>query len=671
MTQTLGSEPGACPKPIAVPIPDGIRMTWGLPLDTGGLPITSYSASYKEFGGDWIITATGLPSQPRYYDFLDIENLDPQTTYQVSVRPANDVGFGPWSPPSDLTYAGPPTLSGGGGITDRIRFTVIEMNTNKILTRDLVVMEPQVMAALSGPAQVNFKIPQAEQFSSSWGIEWKCWGQWVVVEMEIANVRRIVACTITNDVKIDPESGALVVESLGFSDYPRGLPWLENWNDIAVDPFEVVERIWNHVQSFPNAQLNVEVHPVESGTQMLPGYGFDGSILNFDFFALFIRSVDFTDCGDFISGLSRDLPFDYIEKAEWNADRTEVSRTLELAYPKRGIQRTEHSFRMGENVLSAELAEEKDIEHADDVIIRGWFPGKVYDARVSNFDMTRARRTVIEEDAKINSTERAVAWAHRKLQRRIVPRYWSKVIIDPNHPHGPFGSWELGDSIWIKGEYPWIGEVAQWHRIMAWSYDEAAGRMELSCKVEGAFNYDPIEYDPNIADNPREDPNLLYNGYFDSNLAGWSALQGQWIRVISDGYTEPGCVRIDCDDAGEKFLSQKIGILGGQRFRVEGMVRWDNIECVAPDVPSIILKGITYYQGLEIGEVDFDTLTGVEVVGNHAWFRLFEQEWTCPLLGAPETIDQIAIQLTITDNVIDGTAWWDDIRIMRYKDAPS
>ena len=556
-------------------------------------------------------------------------------------------------------------------ITDRLRFTVMEMNTNKILTRDLIVMEPQVMSALSGPSQVNFKIPQAEQFSSSWGIEWKCWGQWIIVELEIDNVRQIIACTITHDVKVDPGSGALTIESIGFSDYPRGLPWLENWNDIAVDPFEVVERIWNHVQSYPNAQLNVEVHPVDSGTQMLPGYGFDGSILNFDFFALFIRAVDFTDCGEFINGLSRDIPFDFIEYAEWNPQRTEVTRELRLSYPKRGIQRTEHSFRMGENVLSAELADEKDIEWCDDVIIRGWFPGKVYDARVSNFDMTRARRTVIEEDAKINSTERAVAWAHRKLQRRITPHYWSKVVIDPNHPHGPFGGWELGDSIWIKGDYPWIGTVEQWHRIMAWSYDEASGKMELSCKVEGAFNYDPIVYDPNILDNPTEDPNLLYNGYFDKNLAGWSALFGQWIRVISDGYTEPGCVRIDCDDHGEAFLSQKIGILGGQRFRVEGMVRWEQFENTDPLAKSIILQAVTYYQGEYRDTIDIDFLTGAETDGDHAWFKLFMQEWTAPDLGQPETIDQVALQLTVTDNVIDGVAWWDDIRIMRYKDAPS
>ena len=667
MTIPFDAEPpGACPDPIAVPIPNGIRMTWDQPVEDGGAPIVTYSVQIRVIGGSYTTAAT-LPALPRFYDFQD---LDPKLTYEVGVQPANEVGPGPWSNAA-VAIPGPRTPAGGGGITDRLRFTVMEMNTNKILTRDLVVMEPAIMGALSGPSLVNFKIPQAEQFNSSWGIKWQAWGQWVIVEMEVNHVRQIVACTITNDVKVSPEDGSLVVECIGFSDYPRGIPWLENWNDIAIDPFEVVERIWNHVQSFPNANLNVMVNPVDSGTQMLPGYGFDGSILNFDFFALFIRAIDFTDCGDFINGLSRDIPFDFIEKAEWNENRTEVTRTLELAYPKRGIQRTEHSFRIGENVLSAELAEEKDIEFASDVIIRGWFPGKVYSSRLANNDMTRARRTVIEEDAKINSTERAAAWSKRKLQRRIVPKYWSKVIIDPNHPHGPFGSWELGDSIFIKGEYPWTGTVAEWHRIMAWSYDEASGRMELTCKVDGAFNYDPIVYDPNPLDNPYQDPNMIYNGYFDNNLAGWTALGGQWIRVVSDGYTEPGCVRIDCDDYGEAFLSTKIGVLGGQRFRIEAACRWEHFESHAALDKSIILKVITYYLGEQMGEFDVDFITGEDSEGNRAWFKLFAQEWVAPDLGAPETIDQIAIQLTITDNVIDGTAWWDDVRVMRYKDAPS
>lgn len=541
-------------------------------------------------------------------------------------------------------------------ITDRVRVTVIEANSNIVLTRDLMMIEPQVMGRLSGPSVIRFAIPHGEALNSSYGITWKAWGQWIIVEMEIDYERRIVGCCITRDCKINPENGNMEIEAIGFSDYAKGIPWLENWNDIAVDPFEIVQRIWSHLQSTSNAQLGVEVLPASSGTLMLPGYGFDGVILVFEFFALFIRAVDFVDCGDYIEGLSRDIPFDYMEEAEWNEDRTEVNKVLRLAYPSRGVQQPYLEFRVGENVIQAELAEEKEVEWVSDVIIRGWFPGKVYSSRLGNSDLTRFRRTIMEEDAKINSTERAAAWAKRKLQRRTVPKYWKKVIIDPDHSNAPFGTWELGDSVLVRGEYPWLGEISEWHRIMAWTYDEASRSMELELKVEGAFNYDPIEYDPDPGDNPTEDTNRLSNGYFDRNLGGWNALQGSWIRVASMGFDTEGYVRIDCDDGGERLMSHKVNVTPGEDLSVRCAVRWQDLETTGSGT-AFVLRVFTYLAGGLIGTVDIDTVEDPST-NSTGWTVLQDTFWT-----VPGGIDQIAVQLTVESYVEDGVAFWDDVRV--------
>lgn len=540
-------------------------------------------------------------------------------------------------------------------ITDKLRFTIIEMNTNEILCRDLVVKEPQVTAQLSAPSMVNFKVPRGEQYGSSYAINWKSWGQWVVVEMEIDYVRKIVACAITRDCKVDPESGDMVVEAVGFSDYPRGIPWLENWNDIAVDPFEIVQRIWNHLQSFPNANLGVDVYPASSGTQMLPGYGYDGSILIFDFFALFIRAIDFVDSGDYITGLSRDIPFDYFEEAEWNSDRTQVIRKLRLAYPSGGVRQEHLAFKLGDNVIQAELAEEKDIEWVSDVNIRGWFPGKVYSSRLSNADMTRARRTILEEDAKIDSTERAAAWAKRKLQRRNVPKYWQTAILEPNHSHAPFGKYELGDSLYVEGDYPWIGEIAEWHRFLGWSYDEAKGMMQIKLKVEGAFNYDPIEYNENPGEI--EDRNLLSNGYFDKNLSGWTARRGTWLRFASMGYETDGCVRIDCDDVGERFESHKISVSQGDTFNFFGAVQYQNITTSGSGA-GFALKILYYLDGALVGAHYAAAISNPS--GNHTWIPMSQSGWV-----VPAGVNQIAVELTVEPIVTGGYALWDDIKVLR------
>jgi hypothetical protein len=548
-------------------------------------------------------------------------------------------------------------------ITDRLRYTVIKVNTDEVLTRDLVVLKPQIMKSLSGPARLTFSVPHGESRASSAGIQWKNYGQWIIVDIEINHVQKIFAAAIVTSVKVDKASGELQIEATGFTNYPKGIPWLENFNPIAVDPFEVVQRVWAHCQSYSNANLGVEVTPASSGTQMLPGYGYDGKVLSFDFFAMFIRAVDFTDCGDQIQSLARDIPFDYFEEAEWNEDRTEVSKTMRLAYPFGGVQQDYLTFRLGENVREAEKAEEYDIEPVSDIIIRGWLPGKTYSSRLSNYDTTRLRRTIMEEDVNIDSTERAAAWAKRKLSRRNIPLSFQKIIIDPNHPNAPYGSFDVGDNIYVQAlDYPWYGDIAGWHRVTSITYDQDTGTMELGLKVEGAFNYDSIEYNPDYLNQPVEDPSRVYNGYFQSNMGGWDSLQGQWFRVTGftydDTYTpDAGCVRVDCDDDGERLISNRIRVTPGEHLKVQAAVRWVDIASGAGDKFQLI--GFTSLNGNDsVGEsIEFDSYTHPE--GSHGWELLEDTDWL-----VPEGINELRLQFTVTSGVSAGHCFWTYARVI-------
>lgn len=374
-----------------------------------------------------------------------------------------------------------------------MRYIVEEANTGVIVSRDLQVREPKLICKLTGAAELEFGI--AFMDPSADGINFKAYSHLIHVEKDVNGVRKILASCIVQPTEIDPQSGQLKIRALGFSSYAKDIPWLQNYNPIAIDPFAIVQRIWNHIQSYPNANLGVTVTPADSGTLMLPGFGFDGVELVIDFFAIFVRAIDFRDCGDEINKLARDIPFDYLEVSEWNAGRTAVNKRLELSYTHRGVQKTALSFRFKENVLSGSPVPESEIEWVSDVIVRGWFPGRVYSSQLSNADPKRYRRVIKEEDAKINSKERSAVWALRKLTRRQVPHYWGSITIDMYHPNAPFGSWELGDSIFVEGFMPWVGMVKEWHRIISYSIDEAKGRCELQLKHEGAFNYDPLEFE--------------------------------------------------------------------------------------------------------------------------------------------------------------------------------
>lgn len=561
-------------------------------------------------------------------------------------------------------------------LTSRVKFTIIKVNTNEIVCTDLIYTDAQIMINLSAPSRCTIQIPQPEQFRSAAGITWKTWGYWIIPEIELSGVYKCFGAQLLSKVQVDPQSGQLILEGIGFMGYPKGIPWLENYNPIAVDPAEVVQKVWAHVQNYTNANLGVQVLPASTGTQMLPGYSFDGSSLNFDFFAMFVREVDFQDCGDVINSLARDLPLDMLEEVAWDAGRTAVTKTLRIGYPYLGYEQQGLGFVLGQNVITAEMADELEIEPVSDVIIRGWRPGKTYSSRLTNADPTRVRRVIMEEDASIDSTERAAAWAKRKLTRRNIPTSFSKITIDPNHPNAPLNTFWVGDSIYVEAaSYPWVGTIEGWHRVTSMTIKANEPLIELGLKVEGAFNYDPILYDPNYEEQPTEDLNLLVNGYFSRNMSGWSTIHGQWFRVTQDGYSEPGCVRVDCDDYDssvgyntEYLESHKVSVNPGDIINLSAFVKRESITLqaginVAEDGIFIMVK--PYRLGALIGLPVEDG--GAKKMGMLAhpegtgpWTEV-SGSYTVPLSGA---VDQISVTLCVT-KVASGITWWDDVRILK------
>jgi hypothetical protein len=545
-------------------------------------------------------------------------------------------------------------------ITDRLRFTVLEVNTNEVLTRDLIVKKPEVVVNLSGPSISTFSLDMGQQLSSALGINFKTWGQWIVPEIETAEYGKIcLGAQLISKLTIDSQSGDLQVEATGFLGYPKDIPWLENFNPIAVDPAEVIQRVWSHVQSFVNANLGVDVQPSSTGTQMLPGFGFDGNILSFDFFAMFIRAVDFPDAGDTILQLARDLPLDLLEEVSWNEDHTELSKTVRIAYPYTGFRQDHLAFRFGENVINCEQADELEIEPVSDVIVRSWVPGRTITAMLSNADMTRARRTIMEEAVHISNTERAAAWARRKLTRRNIPKSFQKITIDPNHPHAPFGSFWLGDSIFVEAKnFPWMGDVAQWHRVTSMTFKDEEPLLELGTKVEGYFNFDPIDYDPDALSQPGIDPNMLPNGYFTNSLAGWYAIRGQWIRVATFGYAGDGCVRIDCDDIGEEFQSAHVSVTPGDTYDIGAAVRYQEISLSGGSYTFAVAVN-THFSG---GDVQRGIIIDSFIHDGVGPFTPMSGLFEVPDDG---TVNEISVSFLVNPGVLGGIAWWDDARILK------
>lgn len=527
---------------------------------------------------------------------------------------------------------------------DRFRVIVQATRTGEILSRDMTVTNLTVQRQLSGWCSVSFDIDSHDP--SVAGIEFKAWGQYVHLEKTMQGKRRIWATALVQPSEIDKQSGVMHLTAKGFANYPKGMPWLENINWATNDIFDPVVEIWNHLQSYPGGNLNVQVYPQKSGVEMLPGYAYNGTLLNPNYYASFIRAVDKLDCGDYIDALAKSSPFDYREESEWNADRTDVIKRIHLGYPRLGDEQAHLAFVLNENVLAAQPHTEVADDWVSDIGISGWFPGVEVSAELTNADPDRLRRYLNEEDLLVDSNERAAAWAHRKLARRQAPPYWETITIIPDHPNAPFGTFDVGDTITVSGYMPFVGDLMQDHKIMAIAFDEKSNTCQLTLKAEGMFNYDPIYF-------PDGQVNMVENPNFDNDLRGWNFGESTYRWDGTQGVSALGSATVTANGATLDLLTDPYGVSHFQQFPLSIYVKCT--QAVSTGTP--IQLRVQFYDDdlMETESVLIDALANP--VGTVAWRKLAGNVIT------PVGSTHAALCLRVDSDMTAGQVWVDDAEL--------
>lgn len=511
-----------------------------------------------------------------------------------------------------------------------------------ILTYDLEVTNLVINRNLSDGCDITCDVNPYD--TASEGLYFKAWGQYIHIEKVMQGKRRLWCTGIVQPSDIDETTGILHLKAKGFAAYPKGIPWLEDINWLANDAFRPVVEIWRHIQEdFPNGQLDVTVYPQTSGVEMLPGYEFDGNLLNLDFFATFVRATDLLDCGDYINALARDIPFDYREESEWNSDRTDVIKRIHLGYPRLGVVQDTLAFVLNENVLTAKPHTETQTDWVSDVGVTGFFPGVQYSAELSNADPDRVRRYLPEDDAFIDSNERAAAWAHRRLARRQTPEYFETITINPDHPNAPMGSFDVGDDITVQGWMPWVGYIKQLHKIIAISVDVTKKTTQLTLYAEGAFNYDPIYYTGGVS-------NIIFNTGFDNSLEGWTASDPNWSWDATQGHSALGAAKIVADGATHDLLTQPFGISDFQVFPMSVYVKCSGA-VGSGDAAQLVAQ---FYDESDSPTVAYEVAALTAPSGIVPWQQLAGN------LVTPAGSSKVAMRLHIAASMTAGTIWFDD-----------
>jgi len=527
---------------------------------------------------------------------------------------------------------------------DRFRVIVQSTRTGEILSRDMTVTNLTVQRQLSGWCTITGDIDSHDP--SVAGIDFKPWAQYIHLEKTMQGKRRIWASAIFQPSKTDKQSGIMHFTANGFANYPKGIPWLENINWQVNDIYDPVVEIWEHLQSYPGGDLGVTVYPQKSGVMMLPGYAYDGSLLNMNFYATFVRATDKIDCGDYIDALAKDSPFDYREESEWNSDRTDIVKRIHLGYPRLGDNQTHLAFVINENVISAEPHGESAIDWVSDIGISGWYPGVEYSSELTNADPERLRRYLNEEDLLIDSNERAAAWAHRKLARRQSPPYWETITVIPDHPNAPIGTFDVGDTITVAGYMPFVGDLVQDHKIMAISFEEKSNTCKLTLKAEGAFNYDPIYY-------PNGQTNIVENPGFNYDLRNWDLNGATWMWDGVQGVNALGSATILANGTDLDLTTQPYGVADFQQIPV----------AIYAKCADAVSSGAAVQLRVQFYDDDLDPTESMLVdsladpTGTVAWRKLAGYVIT------PAGSTHAGLCLRVTSGMTAGQVWFDDAEL--------
>lgn len=174
------------------------------------------------------------------------------------------------------------------------------------------------------------------------------------------------------------------------------------------------------------------------------------------------------DCGQKISGLATDTPFDFLENHAWNATKTGINHRIEIRYPRAGRRRDDLAFIVGDNVIVQPSAATKGDDFANAIFGLGNGDGSATVHTSTAISDGRLRRAKVLSRKETKSKASLDAKARDALIKSAAGLALDQITVR-DHPNAAIGSWELGDDILISFTLPGLGKVDLWHRIVAWS----------------------------------------------------------------------------------------------------------------------------------------------------------------------------------------------------------
>jgi hypothetical protein len=132
-----------------------------------------------------------------------------------------------------------------------LRFIAQDIRPGRWLDWDLPLVDPEITWTLSGPTVIRARLKPEYRPLAELGIDG--WATWIHVEDD----GEIIASGILQPN--GPDDDSYIVEAIGVSGYAQKMPYLGEDSFIEVDTCVVLRKIWDHLQSYPDAKLGVQI----------------------------------------------------------------------------------------------------------------------------------------------------------------------------------------------------------------------------------------------------------------------------------------------------------------------------------------------------------------------------------------------------------------------------
>jgi hypothetical protein len=193
------------------------------------------------------------------------------------------------------------------------------------------------------------------------------------------------------------------------------------------------------------------------------------------------------DCGDTIDTLASDNLFDWYETHAWNADKSDIVTTINVAYPRAGRKRTDLPFEEGVNVTVQPQLTDKGDEYANEVFGIGAGEGAGAPRTSTAVNDGGLRRVSVYTTKSTKSPATLAARTRKVLTQKQQTLTISSITVR-DHPDCRIGSWITGDDILVRTHSQTLGEQAIWFRVTSWTLTSET-TADLSLARSDSFNY--------------------------------------------------------------------------------------------------------------------------------------------------------------------------------------